>query len=379
MLTAFYTHQLLPSYFSLVSSEGKELRLADGQSLLGDYWRVSEKRSSYKVLIDSKVSQPLIVTRSGARVAGALIRLKDSTGALVVLPHIDLSADEFLEERKVKGKSKNAEAETELVWSTSAVKFGHEWRDCLLRIDDVLRQGAPEPPPAWSGDASFLLPREVAIQEELLVLETDVANLTNRRDVLKQELEEEGVLKRLLYEKGALLEDAIARALRLIGFAAAPYRDAKSEFDVVFESPEGRLIGEAEGKDNKPINIDKLRQLQMNLHEDFAREEVSVMAQGVLFANAYRLMPIGDRGDFFTEKVMTAAEQNGCILVRTPDLFRVSQDLSRNPDVEFARACRSAIIASKGRIVAFPSMADVESVVPSSESSVEAESEPLGF
>jgi hypothetical protein len=57
---------------------------------------------------------------------------------------------------------------------------------------------------------------------------------------------------------------------------------------VVFESEEGRLIGEAEGKDNKAINVDKLRQLSMNIHEDIQREEVTTPAKGVLFGNGYR-------------------------------------------------------------------------------------------
>jgi hypothetical protein len=48
---------------------------------------------------------------------------------------------------------------------------------------------------------------------------------------------------------------------------------------VVFESEEGRLIGEAEGKDNKAINVDKLRQLSMNIHEDIQREEVTTPAK----------------------------------------------------------------------------------------------------
>ena len=56
-----------------------------------------------------------------------------------------------------------------------------------------------------------------------------------------------------------------------MGFVASPYKEANSEFDVVFESAEGRLLGEAEGKDSKAISVDKLRQLVMNIHEDLQR------------------------------------------------------------------------------------------------------------
>lgn len=80
-----------------------------------------------------------------------------------------------------------------------------------------------------------------------------------------------------------------------MGFRAEPFKDSNSEFDVVFESDEGRLIGEAEGKDSKAINVDKLRQLAMNIHEDLQREEVTKSAKGVLFGNGFRLSPLNER------------------------------------------------------------------------------------
>ena len=58
------------------------------------------------------------------------------------------------------------------------------------------------------------------------------------------------------------MEAATIEALSLFGFRAKPFEDAESAFDAVFESPEGRCLGEVEGKDNRSINIDKLRQLE---------------------------------------------------------------------------------------------------------------------
>src|SRR5579872_2227417 len=39
LVAPFYTHELLPSYGTLLPSEGKELKLTDGHNLLHDYWR----------------------------------------------------------------------------------------------------------------------------------------------------------------------------------------------------------------------------------------------------------------------------------------------------------------------------------------------------
>jgi len=146
----------------------------------------------------------------------------------------------------------------------------------------------------------------------------------------------------------------IIEALSLLGFGAAAFKESGSEFDVVFESEEGRLIGEAEGKDNKAVNVDKLRQLSMNIHEDLLREAVTQPAKPVLFGNGFRLQRLSERSDPFTEKCQGAAATSSTALVFTPDLFWPVRYLVSNSDPEYARACRHALLSSTGR-VAFPS------------------------
>lgn len=156
-----------------------------------------------------------------------------------------------------------------------------------------------------------------------------------------------------MYETGKPLESAIIDALKILGFKADNYEDDKSEFDAVFGSKEGRLIGEAEGKDNKAINVTKLRQLALNIHEDLEREDVKSPAKGVLFGNPYRLIPVEDREDPFTDKCKTAAQTSSTALLFTPDLFTVVRYLSNHSDATYARKCRKVISCTTGRIV-FP-------------------------
>ena len=129
---------------------------------------------------------------------------------------------------------------------------------------------------------------------------------------------------------------------------------AESEFDVVFTSPEGRFLGEVEGKDNKAVNIDKLSQLERNLQEDFAREEVEEYAKGVLFGNAYRLRLPSERSKFFTKKCISGAKRSKVALVRTPDLFEVAKYLREHNAPAFAQKCREAIMQAEGEVVNFP-------------------------
>jgi hypothetical protein len=137
------------------------------------------------------------------------------------------------------------------------------------------------------------------------------------------------------------------------------YQDGQSEFDVVFTSEEGRFIGEIEGKDSKAINIDKLAQLNRNVGEDFARDEIENQAKGVLIGNAYRLHELHLREEFFTTKALSGAQQWNFALVRTPDLFRVVQYLRDNNDPQYARACRQSLADTEGAIVIFPTIPTV--------------------
>ena len=146
----------------------------------------------------------------------------------------------------------------------------------------------------------------------------------------------------------------MVEVLRLFGYSAERFNEGGSEFDAIFVAAEGRFLGEAEGKDNKAINIDKLSQLERNIHEDFSREEVTEYANGVLFGNGYRLLAPEKRQELFTDKCMTGAKRAGVSLIGTPDLFEPARYLVENDDKLYAERCRKAILDGKGTVVKFP-------------------------
>jgi len=362
IVSEYNNYKSVPIELTVTPSEGKGIELTRAGTLLADYWREFAKYSAHKVLIEGKLGEPFFVTKSGQKIVGSLIQHRETGGNIILLPYLDLWSDSFYEEKEVKKKGKaTAQAEQderpeiEFVWTKAGNTFGHKLLNCIVEIDRALREtSSTTPAPDWAGVSEYALPRETEIRNTLLNVEADLEKLQKTKDELKTKILEEGFPRRLLYEKGPALEAAIVHALKTIGFRAAPYRDSESEFDVVFESEEGRLLGEAEGKDSKPISIEKLRQLEMNIHEDFEREGVDQMAKGVLFGNAFRLQPIEKRGEYFTDKCKTAAARSGTALVRTSDLFRIVQYLSNNSDDEYARLCRKAIVDSKGEVVVFP-------------------------
>jgi hypothetical protein len=288
----------------------------------------------------------LVKTKSGNRIVGACVR--KGRGALVAVPNLDVDNDEYLEEREVDGQ-------TGFYWTSKALAFGGRFVACVVAMADALAsEVASTPPPGWAREDTYRLPEEQEIEENIAEITTQVAALDSRRSELKAKLQTAGTLRNLLFEQGKPLESAVLEALELMGFDAKGLREKDSEFDAVFTSPEGRFIGEVEGKDNRAINVDKFSQLERNLNEDFARDEVSEFAKGVLFGNASRLQVPVTRGDTFTEKCRTAATRLGVALVSTPDMFIPCRYLKDRADPDYARQCREAISMTSGSVVVFP-------------------------
>jgi hypothetical protein len=344
VVSAANNYQALPGDLSFVTAKGSAIQLAQNADILAAYWNEFEDCTEYVVHIEGQVTKRLLQTRDGSKTLGAVVRFKGSSGAMVLLPSIEWDWDEFYVEK-----------DDEIHWTNKASQFGHRLRNALLEIDKTLRASSMRTPtPEWTRDERYKLAKESELLNRVLQIEEKLEALEEEKAALKGAVTGETALRQLLYEKGKPLEAQIRRSLEILGFTVSSYRDAESEFDVVFESAEGRLLGEAEGKDNKAVNIDKLRQLEMNIHEDFSRTCVETMAKGVLFGNAHRLKPLEQRPDWFTQKCITAAARSGTALVRTSDLFFIARYLLEKNDASFAARCREAIFAASGTMVEFP-------------------------
>ena len=220
-----------------------------------------------------------------------------------------------------------------------------------MALDKSLKSsGELTPEPEWSKSKIYKLKEEDLLTKKLLQIESKLEKIQTEKEFVLDQVNNLGRLRNLLFEKGKPLEYAILDALKTLGFSVSQYDDGESEFDAVFESNEGRLLGEAEGKDNKAINVDKLRQLALNIHEDLSRDEIEVPAKSVLFGNAYRLSSLGERPEPFTTKCISAATISSTALVFTPDLFIVSKYLSDKRDSKFAAKCRRSIFNSVGKV-----------------------------
>lgn len=345
IVTEISSYETLPMITRATPKSGTRVKLEGRSGLLAAYWAEFGEVSPYEVAISGNFTQVLLRSVAGDRVVGAA-NLSER-GALILIPPISWDEEKFVSEDEDSGES---------FWTEEGLQFGKRLASALVAMANAARLDSQSTPaPDWTTSDAYRVQAESKIEAELEKLAVQAAKLQKKRGELEGALGEAGGLRRLLYEQGHPLEEAILEALRLFGFDAEPFEDAESEFDAVFSSPEGRCLGEAEGKDTKAINIAKFSQLERNLQEDFARDEVEKFAKGVLFGNAFRLSPPEDRKEFFTSKCISAAERSGIALVRTPDLFAPAVYLKAHPKAtKYAEKCRKAIFEASGTVAVFP-------------------------
>jgi hypothetical protein len=353
------SYDAVPMLRRITPKTGSQVALTKDGAAISSYWTEFADTSVYEVEIEVEDKVKSALTVAGQRVVGAIFRGK--FGNLLYLPPIRYDEKKFLQTKTAGGHSKT-------YWTADALRFGKKLSANLHSLAKGLRTTDRTPPPAWAQGVQFQTALEASLELSLAETQERLGELNKLRVEQESNLVQAGSLRALLYEQGRGLENAVLEAMTLFGFKAHRVAEGQSEFDAILESPEGRCLGEAEGKDNKAINIEKFGQLERNLQEDFAREDVNEYAKGILFGNAQRLLPLDKRGEYFTEKCISAAQRVGVALVRTPDLFEPARYLRENPtDAPYATACREALFNTKGKVVTFPASPSATQIAPPQE------------
>ena len=349
------SYDALPVIDDYKTKTGSKIKLTKAGGIIAPYWNEFSKYTSYYSVVEGKFSDALLETEQGSRLVGSMIKSK-AGGAVLFLPPVNFFNAEFIEDYDEEYEDDYFVDEENYSWSEAGIQAGKRFVVALTSLQEAISASTTKtPPPDWTSVDQYRLSEEGNLEESITQISKKLTHLEETKIVLREKLAVASWPRQLLYENGTPLEEAIIQSLKLMGFNADGFDDGKSEFDSVFSAPEGRFLGEAEGRDNKPISIDKFSQLVRNLHEDLARDEVDEIAKGVLFGNGYRLKVPKERVELFTSKCLTEAKRIGITLVRTTDMFGPTRYLLEHPeDQNYATACRSAITDTVGDIVEFP-------------------------
>lgn len=324
--------------------KSKGTKIIPKSNLIKDLYNNFKDILTYEMYIECDKPQDVyFTTKNGDKTLGGIV--STGNGNIIFLPKIDFDREEFYED------------EDEETWNEKALQKGIAFKNCIAALDKAIRNEAEKSvKPDWINKSEFKLKSAEVIKQKKIKLEEEIQKRKDKIEELELLYEEQDSLKDLLYESGKLLENAVIKALEILGYSAENYDDGKLELDQVIISPEGdRFIGECEGKDNKDIDITKFRQLQDGLNADFERDEVSEKAYGLLIGNPQRMIDPDLRTLDFTEKCQSAAKREEMGLVKTVDLFKVCRIISENENMQdYAKSCRDAIKSCLGGIVVFP-------------------------
>ncbi len=205
-------------------------------------------------------------------------------------------------------------------------------------------------PPKWT--CKFKIPGEKELKDDIKQIKDEINDLNNELDELNKDKNELTSFKKLLYEQGKPLEEAVKKSFALMGFEVSDHENDDMEHDIILKCDKGRIIGEIEGKDNDPIRISKLDQLSRVVDEDFHRNDS--YPEGILIGNGYRYSDIEDRPNVFTEKVQISAERKNFGLLDTVELYKILVKILEEPNNEdLKKESREIIFNSLGNEIKF--------------------------
>lgn len=342
-------YKLIPIQFSsLTTAEGTRTEFASDYEPLKEHWAILKGLFVYRAYFDHASAQPVLNVKATKNMVAARMQ-NDAGGSLLVMPDFAFDfVDEWIELEAPEGTDAERE-EPEGDWSPRSLQAGNALIRFALSADAWAKGGAEAlASPEWANHADYTLPLE---EDSLL----KIADIEGKIGVLKDQLGEQNArlsasrkAKALLYGKGPPLESAVRDFFQALDIDAQQEVGPNIEFDVVFTVNDIKVIGEVEGKDNKAIAVDKISQLERCIQEDFAREETTTFAKGILFGNAFRVEDPALRGAVFTDKVVSASLRSGIVLVDTRELFSVLRTVMRTGNAEAGREFVRQMIAHPG-------------------------------
>jgi hypothetical protein len=173
--------------------------------------------------------------------------------------------------------------------------------------------------------------------KKLLAIETAIQKANEKINNLNE-------YKRLLYSDGPELEDIVQRCFNEIGGKIIPAKYSQEEF-ILFYSGNEYLV-EVKGS-SKSIALKHLRQLNDYLLK--YQEDTGKVCKGILFGNAWRLIPPHERNTpdtpIFPKNLIQRAEQWNVALVSSIDFFNSFMNFLEHNDGE---SLLIAIISQKG-------------------------------
>ena len=185
--------------------------------------------------------------------------------------------------------------------------------ESVCKILEILST-EPTTEPEWSKRLD--VPGDSEIKQKIDALRSEIAGKTEQAETLEKCLKDRGSFKKLLYQNGRELEDAVMNALTMLGLSVE--RGDKDREDIAFTLFAGTSCTlcpiEIKGRKNK-IKKDSMRQLGDWVKR--CRKE-STKVKGILVVNMHRLSDIAtsreERGKLAPDQLEYAQNEKFCVV-----------------------------------------------------------------
>jgi hypothetical protein len=188
-----------------------------------------------------------------------------------------------------------------------------------LILEDLIGKPQQSLPPDWVDQIP--MPFVGAINAEIAQKNAAIESLRQEIVARAQELAEIEKWKKLVYTTGRELEQIFEEAVIRLGAKTKP---AAAEEEFIFEHKENAGVVECKGV-GKSISLEHVRQTDSHVLKFITAENRD--GKGVLFGNAWRNLPLSERGGadtpIFPDNVVKHAVQREIALVAADDFLEV--------------------------------------------------------
>lgn len=341
-LTSNYT--FLPGNIKFDDTSGTKFKSVGGAGYTDELIKTCGENTDYFARITANILKPLFITERGNHIVGGYVK-RQKGGLALILPKTNFCHNEDF-------YSQGAIYSSQVKWSEEGHSYGNRYLAGLVKIiRGITADNEINQQPDWIASSStFDTQEEIKISKEIELLENQAQELVGLIAAKRLKAAELGKFKGLLFLSGKPLEVLVRQAFEIIGFEVKHFQDAQSEFDAVLNYQETEILVEVEGKDNKAIDISKMRQLESNIQEHFALDGTIDYAKGVLVGNPMRKIPLSERTISFTEKCIKSANRTNVALLQSAELFRAVRAILDGASSDYNEACCEAILTGVGQV-----------------------------
>jgi hypothetical protein len=188
-----------------------------------------------------------------------------------------------------------------------------------LILEDLIGKPQQSLPPDWVDQIP--MPFVDAINAEIAQRNEAIESLQQEIATRAQKLAEVEKWKKLVYTTGRELEEIFEEAVIKLGAKTKP---AAAEEEFIFEHKGNADLVECKGV-GKSISLEHVRQTDSHVLKFITSEDRN--AKGILFGNAWRNLPLSERGEtdtpIFPDNVVKHAAQREIALVGADDFLQV--------------------------------------------------------